>query len=165
VIEVCVRRLTIDSEKAKIKKWLAEEGTTYTINHKAGRLFSFTVNDPERKLAYDVDMMDSRPDSVVVFNKTALSPEDKIAYARLGPLRKSSFVRAIRQSLPYLDIEYRFSPDEINLDSIYLARTIYLDGLSKDKFFNTVATIWRAYNLLIEAYRDYLWFNSERSSI
>jgi hypothetical protein len=89
-----------------------------------------------------------------------LEPDDQRAYSRLDWERKDSFLRAVRWALLNIDVDHQISPNADILQSISITKTIYFDGLTRDRFFNSVLLLKRAFGLLDLAYCDHLRFGS-----
>ena len=52
------------------------------------------------------------------------------------------------------NVEHQINPNADTLQSISIIKTIYYDGLMRDKFFNSVLLLKRAFGLLYLAYSD-----------
>jgi hypothetical protein len=88
-----------------------------------------------------------------------LAPDDQRAYSRLDPEKKESFLRAVRWALLNIDVDYQINPNAGTLQSIsIIIKTIYFDGLMRDKFFNSVLPLKRASGLLDLAHCNHLQF-------
>jgi hypothetical protein len=89
-----------------------------------------------QNLNLDIQLTSERPDCVTLLTHAYLAPDDQRAYSRLDPEKKESFLRAVRWALLNTDVDHQINLNAHILQSISIIKTIYFDGLTRDKFFN-----------------------------
>jgi hypothetical protein len=67
------------------------------------------------------------------------------AYAALkSNERKNAYALDLQMQLLMLNVEFNFEPEDIyNLEKINIGKTVYFDGINKDKFFDTIFVLRR----------------------
>jgi hypothetical protein len=143
----------------RIKEWLDLEAIAYTLKENDSDRFRATI-ELNQNLKIDIQLTSQRPDCITLLTHAYLEPDDQRAYFRLEWERKESFLRAVRWALLNIDVDHQISPNADTLQSISIAKTIYFDGLTRDRFFNSVLLLKRAFGLLDLAYCDHLRFGS-----
>ena len=143
----------------RIIEWLNVESIAYTLKENDSDRFRATI-ELSQNLNLDIQLTSQRPDRVTLFTHAYLRPDDQRAYFRLDQERKESFLRAVRWTLLNIDVDHQISPNADTLQSISITKTIYFDGLTRDRFFNSVLLLKRAFGLLDLAYCDHLRFGS-----
>jgi hypothetical protein len=141
----------------RIIEWLNVEALAYTIKENDSDRFRLTI-ELSQNLNLDIQLTSQRPDRVTLLTHAYLGPDDQRAYSRLDWEKKESFLRAVRWALLNIDVDHQISPNADTLQSIYITKTIYFDGLTRDRFFNSVLLLKRAFGLLDLAYGDHLRF-------
>jgi hypothetical protein len=143
----------------RIIDWLNVEGLAYTLKENDSDKFRAII-ELSQNLNLDIQLTSERPDRVTLLTHAYLAPDDQRAYSRLDPEKKESFLRAVRWALLNTDVDHQINPNAHTLHSISIIKTIYFDGLTRDKFFNSVSLLKRAFGLLDLAYCDHLQFRS-----
>ena len=143
----------------RIIEWLNVESIAYTLKENDSDRFRATI-ELNQNLKIDIQLTNQRPDCITLLTHAYLEPDDQRAYFRLEWERKESFLRAVRWALLNIDVDHQISPNADTLQSISIAKTIYFDGLTRDRFFNSVLLLKRAFGLLDLAYCDHLRFGS-----
>ena len=143
----------------RIIEWLNVESIAYTLKENDSDRFRATI-ELNQNLKIDIQLTSQRPDCITLLTHAYLEPDDQRAYFRLEWERKESFLRAVRWALLNIDVDHQISPNADTLQSISIAKTIYFDGLTRDRFFNSVLLLKRAFGLLDLAYCDHLRFGS-----
>jgi hypothetical protein len=143
----------------RIIEWLNVESIAYTLKENNSDRFRATI-ELNQNLNLDIQLTSQRPDCVTLLIHAYLEPDDQRAYSRLDWERKDSFLRAVRWALLNIDVDHQISPNADTLQSISITKTIYFDGLTRDRFFNSVLLLKRAFGLLDLAYCDHLRFGS-----
>jgi hypothetical protein len=143
----------------RIIDWLNVESLAYTIKENDSDRFWVTIQ-LSQNLNVDIQLTTQKPDCVLLLTHVYLGPNDQRAYSRLDQERKESFLRAVRLALLNIDVDHQLSPNADTLQSIFITKTIYFDGLTRDRFFDSVLLLKRAFGLLDLAYGDHLRFRS-----
>jgi hypothetical protein len=143
----------------KIIDWLNVEPLAYTLKENDSDRFRATIQ-LSQNLNLDIQLTSQKPDRVMLLTHAYLGPDDRRAYSRLDRERKESFLRAVRWALLNIDVDHQISPNADILQSIFITKTIYFDGLTRDRFFDSVLVLKRAFGLLDLAYGDHLRFRS-----
>lgn len=148
-----------DDVVKRIIEWLNAEPLTYTLRENDSDRFRATI-ELSQNLNLDVQLTSQKPDRVVLLTNAYLGPDDQRAYSWLDRENKESFLRAVRCALLNIDVNHQISPNAETLQSIIITKTIYFDGLTRDRFFDSILLLKRAFSLLDPAYGDHLRFRS-----
>ena len=148
-----------DEIVGRIIEWLNVEALSYTLKENGSDRFRATI-ELSKNLNLDIQLTSQRPDRVTLFTHAYLGPDDQRAYSRLDQEMKESFLRTVRWSLLNIDVDHQITPNADTLQSIFITKTIYFDGLTKNRFFDCVLLLKRAFGLLDLAYGDHLRFRS-----
>lgn len=145
---------------AKVKKWLAEEKLHLTTSPQLYFDFYTRVNDDVRKFEYGIGVETDRNDSVLISAIINLTDPDKKVFKNFSKAKRVAFRHAIVESVFFIDIFFTCRPSFDTPEAFILEERIYFDGLTKDRFFKSVNTIWRAFVLLEETYKEHIWYRS-----
>jgi hypothetical protein len=148
-----------DEVVERIVEWLNAEPLAYTLKENDSDMFRATI-ELSQNLNLDVQLTSQRPDRVMLLTNAYLGPDDQRAYSRLDWEKKESFLRAVRCALLNIDVDHQISPNADTLQSIFITKTIYFEGLTRDRFFDSILLLKRAFGLLDLAYGDHLRFRS-----
>ena len=148
-----------DEVVERIVEWLNAEPLDYTLKKNDSDMFRATI-ELSQNLNLDVQLTSQRPDRVMLLTNAYLGPDDQRAYSRLDWEKKESFLRAVRCALLNIDVDHQISPNADTLQSIFITKTIYFEGLTRDRFFDSILLLKRAFGLLDLAYGDHLRFRS-----
>lgn len=143
----------------RIVEWLNAEPLAYTLKENDSDRFRATI-ELSHNLNLDVQLSSQRPDRVMLLTNAYLGPDDQRAHSRLDREKKESFLRAVRCALLNIDVDHQISPKADTLQSIFITKTIYFEGLTRDRFFDSILLLKRAFGLLDLAYGDHLRFRS-----
>jgi hypothetical protein len=143
----------------QIVEWLNAEPLTFSPKENDSDRFRATI-ELSQNLNLEIQLTSQRPDRVMLLTNAYLAPDDQRAYSRLDREIKESFLRAVKWMLLNLDVDHQIIPNADTLQSISITKTIYFDGLTKDKFFSSILILKRAFGLLDLAYCDHLQFRS-----
>lgn len=81
---------------------------------------------------------------------------------------KLKIIWDLRHSLLEINVEYEVKQNFDNLESIIIKKTIYFDGLSKNKFMDTRFVLIRGFNLvqlMLVQLRENIIFNSTNTKL
>lgn len=148
----------------RIIKWLDAEALSYKLKENDSERFRATI-ELNQNLDLDIQLTSQRPDRVMLLTQAYLAPDDQKAYSRLDPEKKETFLRAVRWALLNIDVDHQINPNADTLQSISISKMIYFDGFTRDKFFNSVLLLKRAFGLLDLAYCDHLRFRSSSNIV
>lgn len=148
----------------RIIEWLNVEALAYTLKENDSDRFRVRI-ELSQNLNIDIQLTRQRPDRVMLLTHAYLGPADQRAYSRLDREKKESFLRAVRWALLNIDVDHHISPDADTLQSISITKTIYFDGLTRERFFNSILLLKRAFGLLDLAYCDQLRFRSSSNIV
>ena len=143
----------------RIIEWLDAERLAYMLKENDSEKFRATIQ-LSQSLNLDIQLTSERSERITLLTHAYLAPDDQRAYHRLDPERRESFLRAVRWALLNIDVDHQFNPNADILQSICITKTIYFDGLTRDRFFNSISLLKRAFGLLDLAYCDHLRFRS-----
>ncbi len=143
----------------QIIDWLNVEALPYALKENGSEMFRVTI-ELNQNLNLEIQLTSQRPDRITLLTHAYLGPDDQRAYSRLDREKKDSFVRSVRSVLLNIDVDHQIGPNADTLQSISITKTIYFDGLTRDRFFNSVLLLKRAFGLLDLAYCDHLRFRS-----
>ena len=157
----------ISSEKStvikKIQTWLDEENISIRdIEDEYSDFHIVAKISP----VHDIDLVirKDRIDSIIVVQNMNLSDEDKRTFAHLAKAKKLEFVRDLKLSLLHLGIDYAIQPDSERLEYVQMSRKIYFDGLTKDRFFDTIFHVQRAMEIMRLKYETHLYHGTSDKS-
>jgi hypothetical protein len=140
-------------------EWLNAEGVAYILKEDDSEKFRATI-ELSQSLNLEIQLTSERSERITLLTRAYLTPDDQRAFYRLDPERRESFLRAVRWALLNIDVDHQINPNADILQSISIIKTIYFDGLTRDKFFNSISLLKRAFGLLDLAYCDHLRFRS-----
>lgn len=144
-----------------MKQWLDEEKLQYTLKDISSTSFKATLQ-LTASFRVAIEVPEETADSVRFLASAYLTPADQRSFSRLSDGKKDSFLKTVRHSLFSLDVDHNLVPDGNFLQHISIAKVIYFDGLTKDKFFDTILLLKRALGLLNLAYCEHLRYNSSK---
>jgi hypothetical protein len=169
VIDDCVQleALRMNNREVVVQRiieWLKVEALSYTLKENNSDKFRATI-ELNQSLDLDIQLMSQRPDRVMLLTQAYLAPNDQRAYSRLDQEKKEAFLRAVRWALLNIDVDHQINPNADTLQSISISKVIYFDGFTRDKFFNSVLLLKRAFDLLDLVYCDHLRFRSSSNIV
>ena len=148
-----------DEVVRRIIDWLNVEPLAYTLKENDSDRFWATIQ-LSQNLNLDIQLTTQKPDCILLLTHAYFGADDQRAYSRLDQESKESFLRAVRWALLNIDVDHQISPNADTLQSIFITKTIYFGGLTRDGFFDSVLLLKRAFDLLDLAYGDHLRFRS-----
>lgn len=145
----------------QVRQWLDEEKVQYALKEYSSNSFKATLQ-LAASFRVAIEVTEETTDSIRFLSSAYLTPADQRAFSRLGDVKKDSFLKTVRHSLFSLDVDHNLIPDGEFLQHISVAKVIYFDGLTKDKFFDTILLLKRALGLLNLAYYEHLRYKSSK---
>jgi hypothetical protein len=129
----------------KIKKWLSEESFQFKEIQSAYAEFQIDLQNPNLSIILN----SNKTDSLDFATYSSFSEEDKKAFAALkNKDKKIEILLDLQRSLIEINVGYQLIPDMENLETVMMNKKIYFDGLTKDRFIDTIGTIQRGIFLM-----------------
>ncbi|MDQ4100580.1 MAG: DUF2299 family protein [Thermoproteota archaeon] len=126
-------------------RWLKDEGyepEDVTDMHPDTAYFA-KVKINERS-GFHVGFSTEQLDSVVISEMIAMDKDYQNAYKSLPVLEQTNFFYDLKLALLQMNVMYNLESGFRELKSVTVVKPIYFDGLTKDKFFDTVFTVHHA---------------------
>ena len=138
-----------------IPKWLNEEKARFdqVQDSVADLNVAVTVSTMHR---VNVIVNKESLDSVLFITSIGFSPDDQNTFSHLKEDARRKFLRAIKRDLINIGVAFATPPNEMNVQSIQMSKTVYFDGLTKNSFFETLLTVSRALMAVQLSYETYL---------
>ncbi len=131
-----------------IEEWLDDEGfSCWKLSDKKS-CFSFKIAKDEYPPLM-VLQPKGRYDSVLVTGNVRFSSEDQKKLSALPEQEKNFLLFDLRMVLLSTECRSQFTPSLKSWDSIRLSKTVFYDGLTKDRFFEIVDVVSRAISSVI----------------
>ena len=132
-----------------VKQWLQEEELAlHDINSdKTDFYFAFKQGN----INMNVGFYKKRKDSLIVSGNLEFGPQEQkmTRYARTKKELSYDIEKIfIQMNLDYV-LKSNIIDGEFTVDDIILRKTIYFDGLSKDKFFDITSSIYNCFKILV----------------
>ena len=129
----------------KIKNWLEEESYEFSIVEQAYADFQADLRHPNMSVVF----LRNKKDSIHFETYVGFTEDDKKIFASaVKKENKANFISNVQLYLLIMNVEYSFQPNIENLEKIYVMRNIFFDGLSKDKFIDTIFALVRASSMI-----------------
>lgn len=146
----------------KIKQWLTDEELAFTPKDNAYSDFYIEVKIGSSMIT--VILSKNRPDTILICTRSFFSQLDQRAFATLNKTDKQTFIQALRFSLLEQKVGFVINPTIDKIEDIYMEKKIYFDGLTKDRFFETVGSLVFAIELVSLIYEKYLHSKANASA-
>ena len=128
----------------KIQKWLNEESIDFAKVEQSYLDFKFDIKNPN----ISIFSYNDKPDSMEFGAYASLTELDKKAFEHKKIEEKLQILWDLERSLIEINVGYVFLPNHLNLERLQFSKKIYFDGLSKDKFMDTIFALQRSYKLV-----------------
>lgn len=126
-------------------QWLKDEG--YQPEEKT-HLYPdtnyFAIVKIDERSAFHIIFPSKNLDSVIVLELIALNEEYRKSYAALQAIEQRRFFFDLKLALLQTNVVFGFEKDVKQLESLEIKKPIYFDGLTKERFFETIFTVHRA---------------------
>jgi hypothetical protein len=139
----------------KINQWLKEEKYSFVPFELPYFDFGLEIKEPRNDIIR-IGMETDKKDSVIVYTRIDFDPLEGKAYSTLQTDMKHEFIYALASGLLGLNLLYHIHPDIEHLEYLDIRKYIFFDGLSKDRFFNTIDRVLSGKGLARLAYFKYL---------
>ena len=134
--------------KGRIEEWLRDEGFN---------LWKFT--DKDSHFSYKVSRDDSHPlvvlqlrkktDSIQVVGDIRLNEKNQEKILTISEKEKRFMLFDFRMALLSTGCRWQFIPSSESWETLQISKTVFYDGLTKDRFFETIEVVTRAVSLAI----------------
>ena len=125
----------------KIQKWIGEEGLESGVIEQPYADFQVDLRNP----AVSIIIPRNKINWVIFGTYVQLTQEDKKGFSDLKDKEKRmEMISDLQRSLLAINVEYTFSPDLDSLDKVSIGKNIYFDGLTKDRFMDSIFALKRA---------------------
>jgi hypothetical protein len=141
---------------SKTTEWLKDEGYTFVPYEDPSTDFCLHIKELDNPPIF-VGMEKDSKDSVMVYTRIDLSELDKKAYSTLHTNVKKEFPFALASSLSNLVLPYQIHPNTEQTEYLEMKKNIFFDGLTKDRFFDTMDRVLAGIYLARMAYDKYLY--------
>jgi hypothetical protein len=140
--------LQADEVEQVLEAWLNEEGfSLWKVTDKKLRFSVKMARDEYPPLL--VVQSKGRVDSVQVTGEVRFSYEDQKRISGLPEKERNFLLFDLRMVLLATECRFQFMPSPKAWSSIRLSKTIFYDGLTKDRFFEVVDVVSRALSSVI----------------
>jgi hypothetical protein len=141
--------LPVDHRKEiadKATQWLTEEKQTFEQVSDPNALLNVIMKISNFNINVIVD--NQRRDCLEIVSSIGLPAELLKAFKYLKPEQLTQFFFEVEMAMSINHFGYSFEPDSAHLERITLTKVIYYDGLTKEKFFDTLLMVAKALNIL-----------------
>jgi hypothetical protein len=131
-----------------IEEWLDDEGFSVWKLADKKTSFSFKMTRDESPPLL-VLQPQSKSDSLLVTTDVRLTDEDQEKLSSMPEKEKEFMLFDLKMVLLSTECRCQFTPSSKSWNLIRVSKPVFYDGLTKDRFFETVDTVTRAASLVI----------------
>lgn len=132
----------------KIQSWLIEEGWNYKGVPDPNALFNIVVY-PNEFQNVNVAVLRTHPQKILIKTSISFNEDDSKAFLILTEHEKKEFQMNLEILLIQVNLIYNILPDPPRrIDSVEMTRQIYFDGLTRDKFIDSIIAILRGLQIV-----------------
>lgn len=148
----------------KITCWINEEH--YHSDMRTSEVPHADLNIAVRYNRYNVSVIlrKDRKDMVSIVSRQNFSAQDKRIFSQLTEEKKKLFFEDLEFSLLPMNVSYMVHPDRNVLEYVHIEKSIYFDGLTKDRFYDSIFAVVRALHMTSLIYIKHLKSGSRTSS-
>jgi hypothetical protein len=129
----------------KVIRWLREEGyKPEDVTDKHPDTVYFAKVMINERSGFHVGFSTKNLDSVVISEMIALDKDYQNAYRLLPALDQTDFFYDLKLALLQMNVMFNLENGFRQLQSVTVYKPIYFDGLTKDKFFDTIYSVHHA---------------------
>jgi hypothetical protein len=140
--------------RQKIMKWLQDEKWRYNIEKDDDSIFNLVVH-PNESDNVKVIITDVQAQKIAIITRISFREMDITAYVRLSESAKREFLMSLEILLIQINIIYRVFPNPPHeIHGMELQRNIYFDGLTTDKFFDSIVALLRGLRIFRMSYHS-----------
>jgi len=126
----------------KVVKWLKGDGyEPEQVKHPHPDTTFFAKVKISERSSFHVGFSATKPDHVLISEMIELKEDDQKLYASLPAVEQNRFFFDIELALIQKNVMYDLEDGIRSLRSIEVFKPIYFDGLTKDKFFDTIYAV------------------------
>ena len=132
----------------EIKKWLEMENLKYTqvVGESARKtLFNYHVVLPSGT-SINVFQPSSKKDSICISTGLVFGDVLNNKLNQKTKIEREEIFSELRFKLASVDVEFNFTNGDLP-KRLEIHHPIYYDGLSRDRFFKAISTVYKAFNL------------------
>jgi len=143
--------ITVNYVSKKLQQWLLEEGDNwkFTIVTDQTLFLSLQLRSTNGRNIHV--QLDDIHDRIFIVAKMSPTEAQKRAFLLLASVEKKRFGPNLLILLFQLGLAAAKNPAEA-IEDITLQEFLYFDGLTKDRFFNSLYSIWRGLETIQEFY-------------
>ncbi len=132
----------------KIEKWLGDEGFNTWKSAEDNSHFSYkaTRDDCQPLLVFQPQ---SKTDSFQVAGDMKLTRESQNKLREIPEKQRRFMLFDFKMALLSTECHWQFTPSPESWKTVRVSKTVFYDGLSKDRFFETVDAVTRAMSVVI----------------
>jgi hypothetical protein len=132
----------------KIIQWLENERLMYDVLHMDEFTFSMVIH-PNEGQNVNLVLSQDQPEKVMLGSRSNITESEKVVFNSLPDIEKKSFLTSLQLSLIQINLLFEIKPDPpLEVDYIEMKKPIYLDGLTRDKFFDCIFTVMRGLTIV-----------------
>lgn len=125
-----------------IQKWLSDEGIFRQKVIDDGAIFHFGIETaPQNPL--EVIQPKGKDDLIIIAAKVTVSPEHLKKITAFNKKRRENFLWNFRLTLNQMSVDFMLNHPDNVLHDFTISHTIYEDGLTKDRLFETIKRVSR----------------------
>ena len=129
----------------KVIRWLKDEGyEPEDVTDMLPDMAYFAKVRINERSGFHVGFSTQQFDSVVISEIIVMDQDYQNAYKLLPALEQTNFFYDLKLALLQMNVMYSLEKGFRELKSVEVIKPIYFDGLTKDKFFDTVFTVHHA---------------------
>jgi len=133
----------IEGVGKRIEKWLIDEAFQISKVADENAYFSYKVTK-DGGMTLSVLQPQNKTDSILVVGDISLTDEDQKKLATIPEKERRVMLSDLTMDLLTTQCRWQFIPPTEAWETIRVLRPIFYDGLSKDRFFETVDIVMRA---------------------
>jgi hypothetical protein len=127
----------------KIINWTKEEGWDYQIPQDDDNVANILIH-PNKMTNVNIVVQKSQPQKIRIITKSTFRDLDIKAYLRLSDDAKQQSLINLEILLIHINLIYNIYPNPPKeVHGVEISRQIYCDGLTRDRFFDSVLAVLR----------------------
>ena len=157
--------VTHDEILKQIREWLDSVSIAHTIRPKdqTQDQFNFII-DLANPLGVTIFINKTMPDRLIFSGSWNFGPQHKEAGKQLEPKKFYEMITNFIDKFITYDVEWNFDANGQEINSISVFKFVYLDAISKDRFFQKLTKINNVHFQLLRLINSYLDISLDNSS-
>jgi hypothetical protein len=140
-----------------VKDWLEEEGlATEYLDDEDTDVNCVVVKD---NIILNIAFLKAAKDSLIVSGKVGIQPSQEDNVMESTKLERGSLyaleIVFLQMNLDFTIDDTNSEADEFSISDIQIHKTVFFDGLSKDRLFDTTASIFNCINVVRKKFALY----------